>query len=107
MHGFRPQSMSLKQNANAKGARELYQRGLKLNPESEKLWLSYAQFELAYVSKLLARRQVMGLLTEKQQEQDMQQQASDFQDRLAKTPAAEGDEATNNDDEIKLGDEDD
>ncbi|OBA19604.1 hypothetical protein METBIDRAFT_46348 [Metschnikowia bicuspidata var. bicuspidata NRRL YB-4993] len=89
-------------NANAKGARDLYQRALKLNPESSKLWLSYAQFELAYVSKLLARRKVMGLLTEKQQEEDLQAQASDFQSRLAKVPAENGTEgedaaAINND----------
>lgn len=95
-------------NANAKGARELYQRALKLNPESAKLWLSYAQFELSYVSKLLARRKVMGLLTERQQEEDLQGQASDFKERLQKTSEA-ADGVENNDDVIKIGmdDEDD
>ncbi|KAF8001068.1 hypothetical protein HF325_004857 [Metschnikowia pulcherrima] len=94
-------------NANAKGARELYQRALKLNPDSRNLWLSYAQFELAYVSKLLARRKVLGLLTEKQQQEDLQTQASDLQERLAKTTVDGVDEAANNADMIELGDEED
>ncbi|GEQ67877.1 hypothetical protein JCM33374_g1543 [Metschnikowia sp. JCM 33374] len=94
-------------NANAKGARELYQRALRLNPESKKLWLSYAQFELSYVSKLLARRQVMGLLTEKQQQEDMQTQASDFQARLAKTASDGIDEVESNAEIIKIGDDED
>lgn len=58
------------ENANAKGARGLFQKSLRLNPESFKLWINYAQFELTYVSKLLARRQVLGLITEKQQLED-------------------------------------
>lgn len=69
-------------NANATGARELYQRGLRLNPESARLWLSYAQFELTYVSKLLARRKVMGLLTDKQQQEDIAAQQSEYQQRV-------------------------
>ncbi|ODV66527.1 hypothetical protein HYPBUDRAFT_111439 [Hyphopichia burtonii NRRL Y-1933] len=59
-------------NSNAKGARVLFQRGLRLNPDSYELWLNYAQFELTYVSKLLARRQVLGLVTEKEQTEDLQ-----------------------------------
>ncbi|RCK63883.1 U3 small nucleolar RNA-associated protein 6 [Candida viswanathii] len=58
-------------NANAKGARVLFQKGLRINPESAELWLNYAQFELTYISKLLARRKVLGLLTEKQQRDAM------------------------------------
>lgn len=58
-------------NANAKGARVLFQRGLRLNPDSFELWLAYAQFELTYVSRLLARRKVLGLITEKQQQDEM------------------------------------
>lgn len=74
------------ENANAKGARELYQRALRLNPESQRLWLSYAQFELTYVSKLLARRKVMGLLTEKQQEEDMKDEAEEFKKKMQLAP---------------------
>ncbi|KAF3990277.1 hypothetical protein FT663_01055 [Candidozyma haemuli var. vulneris] len=73
-------------NANAKGARELYQKALRLNPESRKLWISYAQFELTYVSKLLARRQVLGLLTEKKQEEDLKAQAKESAKRIEEAP---------------------
>lgn len=73
-------------NANAKGARELYQKALRLNPESRKLWTSYAQFELTYVSKLLARRQVLGLLTEKKQEEDLKAQAQELEKRIEDAP---------------------
>lgn len=62
------------ENANAKSARELFQRGLKFNPELQNLWLTYIQFELTYVSKLLIRRKALGLLTEKQQSDDLQKQ---------------------------------
>lgn len=72
-------------NANAKGARELYQRALRMNPESAKLWLSYAQFELTYVLKLLARRKVLGLLTDKQQKDDLAAQESEYQGRKDKS----------------------
>lgn len=73
-------------NANAKGTRELYQKALRLNPESKKLWLSYAQFELTYVSKLLARRKVLGLLTEKKQEEDLRSQAQASAQKIEQAP---------------------
>ncbi|WPK27526.1 hypothetical protein PUMCH_004918 [Australozyma saopauloensis] len=82
-------------NYNAKGARDLFQRALRLNPENEKLWLTYAQFELTYVSKLLARRKVLGLMTEKQQQDDIQAQRSELESRIAKMD--EIDEANDND----------
>lgn len=43
-----------------------------MNLESLELWLNYAQFELTYISKLLARRKVLGLITEKQQREAME-----------------------------------
>lgn len=66
-------------NANARGARTLFQRGLKLNPDLFELWVSYAQFELTYVSKLLARRQVLGLITHKQQKEDLEKEEKEAQ----------------------------
>lgn len=90
-------------NANAQGARELYQRSLRLNPDSAKLWLSYAQFELTYVAKLLARRRVLGLLTDKQQEEDLQARASEFKQRIKDTSV---DGIEQNDDIISLTDKD-
>lgn len=94
-------------NANARGTRELYQRALRMNPESEKLWLSYAQFELTYVLKLLARRKVMGLLTEKQQQDDLVAQEKELQARKDKSVGEEVDGVTANDDMLSLNDEED
>lgn len=89
-------------NANAHGARELYQRALRMNPESERLWLSYAQFELAYVLKLLARRKVLGLLTEKQQQDDLAAQEAELQVRKDKSV----DGFTENEEHVAINDED-
>lgn len=74
-------------NANAKGARVLFQRGLRFNPESLELWLSYAQFELTYISRLLARRKVLGLITEKQQKDHLQSESDNLQRALDKDSA--------------------
>lgn len=52
---------------SAKNARILYQKSLRFNNDSIKLWLSYFTFELNYISKLLSRRQILGLITERQQ----------------------------------------
>lgn len=87
-------------NSNAKGARDLFQRALRLNPENEKLWLTYAQFELTYVSKLLARRKVMGLLTEKQQQDDIKAQKIELEARISKMDDV--DVVENNSDIISL-----
>lgn len=90
-------------NSNAKGARDLFQRALRLNPENEKLWLTYAQFELTYVSKLLARRKVMGLLTEKQQQDDIRAQKNELEARISKMNDVDGvDGVENNSDVISL-----
>lgn len=62
------------ENANAQGARLLFQRGLRLNSESTRLWLAYCQFELTYVAKLLARRKLLGLNSEQDQAADMAQE---------------------------------
>lgn len=93
------------ENANAKGARDLYQRGLRFNPESTRLWMSYAQFELTYVAKLLARRKVLGLLTDKQQQDDLQLQQAERESRLAST-AVDVDGVEENHEIIALGDDD-
>lgn len=42
-------------------ARAVLQRGLRLNPRSEYLWLEYMRLELIYVAKILARRKLLGL----------------------------------------------
>lgn len=73
-------------NSNAKGARILLQRGLRFNAESLKLWLNYAKFELSYVSRLLARRQVLGLITEKQQNEQEQGEQGGKSDDVIELP---------------------
>ncbi|CCH46381.1 U3 small nucleolar RNA-associated protein [Wickerhamomyces ciferrii] len=52
---------------SAKNARILFQKGLRFNKDSKKLWLSYTIFELSYINKLINRRKILGLITEKQQ----------------------------------------
>lgn len=73
------------ENANAKSARELFQRGLRMNPELLKLWLTYIKFELTYVSKLLIRRKALGLLTEQQQSDDLKAQNAEIEERKNKS----------------------
>ena len=93
-------------NANAKGARVLFQRGLRLNPESLTLWLAYAQFELTYISKLLARRKVLGLITEKQQQDELDSNKDKLAKKLSQKNPGESDDDFDND-EIQLpGNED-
>ncbi|KAK6459118.1 U3 snoRNP protein [Scheffersomyces xylosifermentans] len=88
-------------NANAKGARMLFQRGLRLNPESLELWLTYTQFELTYISRLLARRKVLGLITEKQQQEELESQQEKLAKSLAES-AVGGDDKDFNNDKIEL-----
>lgn len=78
-------------NANAKGARSLFQRAIRLNPDSFELWFSYTQFELTYVARLLARRKVLGLITEKQQMENMKNDESQLQKLLEKTNVDDND----------------
>lgn len=85
------------ENMNATGARVLFQRGLRLNPESLDLWLGYAQFELTYISKLLARRKVLGLITEKQQLDQMTYEKGQVQKTIQKSAALDEDFKDNED----------
>lgn len=54
-------------NFNIVGARNLFLRSLRLNPEKRELWLEYAKLECLYVLKILERRRILGL--DKAQEQ--------------------------------------
>ncbi|VVT49857.1 uncharacterized protein SAPINGB_P002478 [Magnusiomyces paraingens] len=53
-----------------RSARSIMQRGLRFNPTSAVMWLEYMKLELIYVAQLLARRKVLGLVTEAQQKHD-------------------------------------
>lgn len=54
--------------SSMRAARSLFQRGLRFNTNSHKLWYEYAKLELLYVSKLLARRKLMGIQNKIEQE---------------------------------------
>lgn len=46
-------------NSNVTSARILLQRALRLNPESERLWLEYFGLELKFVEKVKQRRRIL------------------------------------------------
>ena len=46
---------------DASSARKLLQRGLRMCPKSETLWVEYFRFELLYAAQLRARRAVLGI----------------------------------------------
>ncbi|KAI9190583.1 U3 small nucleolar RNA-associated protein 6-domain-containing protein [Polychytrium aggregatum] len=47
------------ENSNISSARVLLQRGLRLNPESQKLWLEYFKLELLWLIKIRERRRLL------------------------------------------------
>lgn len=67
-------------HANFKSCRTLFQNGLRFNPDSAKLWYEYVKFELNFITKLLNRRKVMGLINEREQELDMLNDQNDKKD---------------------------
>ncbi|KAG0669497.1 U3 snoRNP protein [Maudiozyma exigua] len=58
-------------HANFKSSRIIFQNGLRFNGDSAQLWYEYVKFELNFITKLLNRRKVMGLINEREQELDM------------------------------------
>lgn len=48
-------------NGNMVAARALMQKGLRFNPESQKLWTEYFKLELFYLKKILERNSVLGI----------------------------------------------
>jgi U3 small nucleolar RNA-associated protein 6 len=65
-------------NFNITGARNLFLRSLRLNPEKRELWLEYAKLECFYILKILERRKILGL--DKAQEQ-VSEDLNAFQDQ--------------------------
>lgn len=51
----------VEQNASVPEARAVLQRGLRINPQSQFLWLEYMRLELIYVAKIMARRKLLGI----------------------------------------------
>ncbi|KAH3673065.1 hypothetical protein WICMUC_003898 [Wickerhamomyces mucosus] len=79
---------------SAKNARILFQRALRFNKDSKKLWLNYTIFELSYITKLLNRRKILGLVTESQQieHENSEKKAQDLNDDLIELPKITNDE---------------
>ncbi|CCD26355.1 snoRNA-binding rRNA-processing protein UTP6 NDAI_0H01810 [Naumovozyma dairenensis CBS 421] len=64
-------------HANFKSCRTVFQNGLRFNPDVAKLWYEYVKFELNFITKLINRRKVMGLISEREQELDMLNEEND------------------------------
>lgn len=67
----------LDEHAAIRSARSIMQRGLRFNATNAAMWLEYMKLELIYIAQLLARRRVLGLVTESQQRKDAQYDADD------------------------------
>ncbi|GMM29133.1 snoRNA-binding rRNA-processing protein [Martiniozyma asiatica (nom. inval.)] len=61
----------MESNRNVKGAREVFKRCLRFNGDESRVWIEFIGFELGYLSRLLVRREVLGLVNEKEQLDDM------------------------------------
>lgn len=61
-------------NKNVKGARALFKRCLRFNIEEQRVWFEFIKFELNYLSKLLARRKLLQLVSERSQQADLEEQ---------------------------------
>ncbi|ANB13771.1 Utp6p [Sugiyamaella lignohabitans] len=62
------------ENASMKAARYILQRSLRFNYDSELLWYEYIKLELIYVSKILARRKLLGLDLDTEEQQAQKEQ---------------------------------
>ncbi|AQZ12543.1 UTP6 (YDR449C) [Zygosaccharomyces parabailii] len=58
-------------HANFKSCRTVFQNALRFNSDVPRLWFEYIKFELNFITKLINRRKVMGLISEREQEMDM------------------------------------
>ncbi|CDO51538.1 similar to Saccharomyces cerevisiae YDR449C UTP6 Nucleolar protein [Geotrichum candidum] len=65
-------------NAAMRAARSIMQRGLRFNSTSDLMWIEYAKLELIYVCKILARRKLLGLVTEAQQKAHEEDEAREL-----------------------------
>ena len=51
-------------------ARSYMQRGLRFCKKDERMWIEYARLELIYISKIVGRRQILGLDDQRDQHED-------------------------------------
>ncbi|VEU23923.1 DEKNAAC105243 [Brettanomyces naardenensis] len=77
-------------NRNVKSARNLFKRCLRFNGDEMLPWLEFIKFEMNYLSKLLVRRKLFSLLTERQQVQDLKE--NENENETGKDGLAQGDD---------------
>ncbi|KAK9762196.1 U3 snoRNP protein [Basidiobolus ranarum] len=70
-------SWEFEDNLNTNGARILLQRGLRLNPESQDLWLEYFRLELVYMAKIRERRRILGILKDGKSKPKVEQEKNE------------------------------
>ena len=49
-------------------ARSYMQRGLRFCKKDERIWIEYAKLEMIYISKIVGRRQILGLDNQRDQQ---------------------------------------
>lgn len=86
-------------NKNVQGARALFKRCLRFNTDDERVWLEFIKFELNYLSKLLTRRKLLQLVTEKAQLEDLKENEKNSENKDGEEI---GDDDNKNDDIIAL-----
>ena len=92
-------------NANVHAARILFQRGLRLNPESQLLWLEYFRLELLYLDKMIKRQKILGIY-KKDHSQKPKAAPAAAADALAEAddnPSSESDENSDSDEDEGAG----
>ena len=58
------------ERADITEARSYMQRGLRFCKEDESIWIEYARLEMIYISKIVGRRQILGLDDQRKQQVD-------------------------------------
>lgn len=71
----------VEENSAIRAARSIMQRGLRFNSTSDVMWIEYAKLELIYVCKILARRKLLGLVTEAQQKASEEEETREVQSK--------------------------
>ena len=70
------------EGANITQARSYMQRALRLCESSETLWIEYARLEMTHVSKIVGRRRILGLDTEKAEGESRENSEVDIKDMI-------------------------
>ncbi|KAJ2857175.1 U3 snoRNP protein [Coemansia erecta] len=67
-------------NGNGQGARVLLQRALRVNPKGQKLWIEYFRLEVLLVEKIRARRRILGIDGNADQDKNEEESSNDGDD---------------------------